>query len=291
MRASITERTQARRLSALVDQQVRDPEAEPIALEPEDEALLATARQLARLPALLGPVDPALERRVRSLVQIQPRVSRRIATGRLRWAVMGLAALLLLALFTPMGQTAVASFMAVFNLGRTEVRITPADTPYALQATAEAGATAIRQRMSLAEAQAGVGFAILQPAYTPPGYSLEEVFGNTYPDLPPWVPQPFSVELVYRDLQGHKFSLRHFPITLSVEDRASISGMNLQATSIGDVLDVDVNGLPGVLLKLGDQGSGAVLLELIWEQEDLLLALSTTDLSEAELLETARSVR
>jgi hypothetical protein len=67
--------------------------------------------------------------------------------------------------------------------------------------------------------------------------------------------------------------------------------MNLEATSIQDVQDVDVNGQPGVLLQLGSDGDRAGLRELVWEQDDLVLALSTSDLTEAELLRIARSVR
>jgi hypothetical protein len=103
------------------------------------------------------------------------------------------------------------------------------------------------------------------------------------------VPQPFSVALVYEDGKGHQLSLSLYLIMLS--DRASISRMNLEATPIKDVQDVDVNGQPGVLLQLGAAKGVAVWQEIVWEQDDLILALSATELSEAELLRIARSVR
>jgi hypothetical protein len=78
---------------------------------------------------------------------------------------------------------------------------------------------------------------------------------------------------------------------LSAEDGAGISGMNLAASPIQDVLDVDVNGKPGVLLQLGSGRGEPVWQELIWEQDNLILALSASDLTEADLLRVSRSVR
>jgi hypothetical protein len=197
------------------------------------------------------------------------------------------AVLLAAALLTPLGQTALASFMAVFNLGRTEVHITPADLTST--ATAVAQSTAIVGDLTLEQAQAQVSFAIPQPADLPPGYRLLEVHSYTYPDLPAWIPRPFSLDLIYDDGQGHQIRLRLYPIALG--DRASISRLNLEAAPIRDVRDVEVNGKPGVLLSLGDQGAEAVWQEVVWEQGDLILALSTTSLTEEELMRAARSVR
>jgi hypothetical protein len=291
MRITKTEQTRAQEISAAVDQLIHDAEVQPQSLKPEDAGLLDTARQFAQLPGLLGPVDPALERKVMHRVSIRPTVrkSRRphFSVG---WAAAGLVTvLLILALLTPMGQTAVASFMAVFNLGRTEVRITPVDTPSIPLATSVAQSTAVQESMTLAEARTQIPFAIPQPGYLPPGYSLQQVVSHTYPDLPDWVPQPFSVDVMYADAQGHEFSLRLYLIMLSND--ANISGMNLEASSIRDVQDVDVNGQPGVLLQLGPEEGEAIWQEVVWEQGDLILALSAVDLSKAELLRVARSVR
>jgi len=204
------------------------------------------------------------------------------------WAMTTLAALLLaIALLTPLGHTALASFMAVFSLGRTEVHITPADLTST--ATAVAGSTAVVGDLTLEQAQAQVSFAIPQPADLPPGYRLLGVHSYTYPDLPAWIPQPFCLELVYDDDQGHQVALRLYPIVLG--DRASISRLNLEATPIQDVRDVDVNGKPGVLLRLGDQGAETIWQELVWEQGDLILALSAASLTEEELMGMAQSVR
>lgn len=287
MRTTKAERIRAEQVSAAVDQLIQDPDAQLRQLESDDAGVLTTAHQLARLPALMDPVDPALERQIMRRVRTGAG-QRRMPRFRLSWAAAGLAAVLLVLLFTPMGQTAVASFMAVFSLGRTEVHITPVDTPAAPLATVAAQGPVVRQNLTLEEAQAQVSFAIPQPAYLPPGYRLHEVRSYTYPDLSPWVPQPLFVELVYGDDLAGELRLRLYPIMLGGE--AGISGLNLQATPIRDVQDVDVNGQPGVLLQLGTDRAGPSLQEVVWEQGDLILALSTSHLSQTDLLRIARSL-
>lgn len=248
------------------------------------------------MPALLGPVDPVLERQV--MRQVRADAFRRAGTRqrprllRLRpgWAGLGLAGFLLLVmLLTPAGHTALASFMAVFSLGRTEVRITPVNTSSAPPTVAVAESTAVQQSLTLPEAQAQVDFPIPQPAYLPAGYLLREVNSYSYPDLPAWIPQPFFVELLYRDEAGHTCTLRVYPISLG--EGASISGMNLEAAPVQDARNVDVNSGPGVLLRLGTEETQATWQEVVWEQGDLILALYGADLSEPDLLRIARSVR
>lgn len=289
MRTTKTERIHAAQLAAEIDKLIRDPDAPPGQLAQGAAGLLDTGRRLARLPALLGPVDPALEQQV--MRRVRTGVGPGVRPSRLRpgWAVAGLTALLVVAmLLTPLGQTAVASFMAVFSLGRTEVRITPVDSGAAPLATAAAQGAAVKQRLSLEEAQAQVAFTIRQPDYLPAGYRLRTVNSYSYPDLPAWLPQPFFVELVYGDDGGHTCALRLYPIMFGKD--AGISGMNLEATDIQEVKDVDVSGRPGVLLHIGSGRSAARWQEVVWEQDDLILALSATDLDEAELLRVARSV-
>jgi hypothetical protein len=291
MRTAKVERARAEQVSAAVDQLIRDPGAPVEETAPRDMALLDTARQLARLPSLLGPVPSSLEQRV--LPPTQARASRTAPVRRVRlgWAAAGLVAIALIVMsFTPLGHTAVASFRAIFHLGRTEVRITPADvtslpmSTEVVRDTATHGA-AIQQSLTLEEAQSQVAFDIPEPAYMPPGFRLQEAIGHTYPELPAWVPQPFLLELVYRDDSARECSLRLYPITLG--EKASISRMNLEASPIQDVQDVDINGQPGVLLRVG---TTTVWQEVVWEQGDLILALSAPDLSQAELLRIARSI-
>ena len=74
-------------------------------------------------------------------------------------------------------------------------------------------------------------------------------------------------------------------------DHASISGLNLEAAPIQGVQDVDVNGQAGVLLQLGTQEHQTAWQEIVWEQDDLILALYGANLTEADLLRIARSVR
>lgn len=290
MKATKSERSRAEEISAAIDRLIGDPAAEPRQVAPDDAGLLATAEQLARLPSLLGPVDADFEQRVMARVRAGARPARRLPRFRPSWAVAGLAAILLLAaLLTPQGQTAMASFMAVFNLGRTEVSITPVYELTTPRATATAQTAAIQQDLTLEQAQALLPFALPEPAYLPPGYRMQGVRSYTFPDLPPWLPQPLFAELVYRDDQGQRLTLRVYPIMLSEE--ANISGLNLKATSIRDAQPVDVNGQPGVLLKLDTGGAGDGWQEAVWEGGDLILALSATDLAESELLAIARSVR
>jgi hypothetical protein len=287
---SKSERIRAEQVSAAVDQLIANPEARPEQIDPADAGMLTTAQQLARLSELLGPVDPALEQRVWRQLQAEGESSRRAYRPRWAWAAAGFAVVLLVVMgLTPLGQTAVASFMAVFNLGRTEVRIESALTPSALPATVTAGGAAVQERLTLEEAQQQFSFAIPQPAYLPTGYQLIGVNSYTYPDLPAWVPQPLFVELVYGDSQGEQLNLRAYSIVLGEE--VSISALNLQPQSIQEATDVDVNGQPGVALRLGPQGAEAVWREVVWEQADLILSLSSVDLTEAELLRIARSVR
>ncbi len=281
------EQRQAEQLSAAIDRMLAEARGPADAAgaptperEPAEAGLLGTARQLVRLPALLGPVDAALEQQVMRRVRVARQPERRPTGFRLLWVSAGLFTVLLLALFlTPLGGAAVASFRAVFDLGRTDVEITQAITP-----AVTAGVAAVCQQMTLEEAQSRVAFEIPGPAHLPPGYALQEVNGYSYPDMPAWVPQPFLLELVYGDDAGGILHLRIYPIVLGSE--ASISGLNLEATSVEKVQDLVVDGQPGVLLHVG----GGDWQELVWEHGALILALSSDDLAEGELLRIAQSV-
>jgi hypothetical protein len=283
MKTNELERMRAEQVSAAMDQLIRDPEAELVSVNPEDAGLVHTARRLAQLPSLLGPVDPALEQRVMCQVQ-RAELRRERPPFRLIWATAGVAAaLLLVLLITPAGQTAVASFLGVFQLGRTEVQVTQVGTP-----TATVQAAVNREILTLEDAQARLPFTIPLPAHLPEGYGLREVGGYTYPDLPAWLPQPFFVELVYGDESGAVYILRVYPLT--VGEDANISALNLGASSFELVKDVEVQGQPAVLLRLGDGGRRNAWQEVVWEYGDLILALSASDLTEAELLQIAASV-
>jgi hypothetical protein len=289
MKTTKDERIRAEQVSAAVDQLVRDPDAHLELSDPVAAEALAAARQMARLPALLGPADSAFEQRVMHEVRRASRSPRRAPWLRLGWAVAGVVAVLLVVLLlTPLGQTAVASLMAVFDLGHTNVRIAPEYTPSALPATAVDGGRAVQQSSTLEEAQGLVSFAIPQPSYLPPGYRLRGVSSYTYPDLPAWVPQPFFVELIYDGNEGEELLLRVYSIALG--DQASISSLNLRAPPIEHAKDVDVNGQPGVLLRQELDRSEAVWQEVVWEQDDLILALSSLYLDELDLLSIARSI-
>jgi hypothetical protein len=290
MKTTRAERARVEQLSAIMDRWNHDPEAGQEGLDPDEAGLLDTARQLARWPELLGPVDPQFEERVLSTVRAGRRQTRVGRPLRLAWAAAGLVVILLAAVaLTPLGQTAVAGLLAVFDLGTTEVRIESARTPSPLPATAATGATAIRESLNLERAQEQVAVSLPQPAYLPPSYRLAGIYGYTYPDLPAWVPQPFFLEFVYTAARGEELVLRVYPITLGKQ--ASISGLDLQATSIHTVENVEVSGQPAVLLQIGSDRAESVWREVVWEHEDLILALSADHLSEPDLLLVARSVR
>jgi hypothetical protein len=290
MSKSATERKRAEQFTRVVERLIRDPAMEQEQLETEDLELLATARRVATLSRDMGPVDPSLQLRVMNPVRARGRSSPLCRQLRWGWAAASLAAVMLLVTaLTPVGQTALASVLAVFDLGRTKVRITPVETPSAPSLTVVAHGTAVQQRFTLAEAQAEVPFAVPEPGYLPAGYFLREVNGYTYPDLPAWIPQPLFVELAYGSESGAGYTLRIYPIALG--DRANISGLNLQAAPIQTVEDVDINGQPGVLLRLGSAKAQAAWQEVVWEHGDLILALSASDLREVDLLAIARSVQ
>ncbi len=288
------ERERAARLAAALDELLADRASPPTGLEPEDEALLPTAQRLARLPALLGPVNPGLlpepehlVRRVRAGLGdgTGPRAARSgwRPIPRWRWAAAALAVALVVGLMlTPVGQTAVASFLGIFHLGRTEVQISQTGTPV------PADHTAVRDTWTLEEARERLPFALPEPAYLPEGYRPQAVYSYTYPDLPEWVPQPVFVDVDYgkaeRSEAGGNLILRVYPIMLGHE--ASISRLNLETTSVEKVQDLEINGQPGVLLRVGEAWQ-----EIVWEQGDLVLALWAPDLPEEELLAIARSVR
>jgi hypothetical protein len=287
---SRSERLRAEQVSAAVDQLLHEPAAQPQPVDPADAGVLVTARRLAQLSALLGPAGPALEQRVLGAIRAQAAPARRGRSRRLGWAAAGLVVVILATLlWSPQGQTAVASFLAVFRLGRTEVSITPAGTAATVPATALASSTAVRESLTLEEAQQRFPFAIPQLADLPPGYALRAVDSYTYPDLPAWVPQPFFVELVYGNGHGDDLVLRVYSIVLG--DRASISRLNLEATPIQEVRDVEVDGQPAVLLQLGLDPDQVAWQELVWERDDRILALSSGHLSAEDLLRIAGSVR
>jgi hypothetical protein len=283
------EQIRAERFSAKVDLLLQDSGAEHGHLDPADAGLLNTARRFAKLPDLLGPMDPTFEQQILRQTRVQVAASQRGPRRRLLYTMAGVAAVLLLVIvLTPAGQTAVAGLRAVFSLGSTEVQIEPGLTPH-LPALAGSGGAAVRQSLTLAQAQQQVSFAIAQPRELAEGYQLQKVYSYTYPELPAWVPQPIFVELVYADDHESEMLLRVYSISLGEE--ATISGLNLQAEPIRSVQDIDVDGRPGVLLELGAPRSALVWHEVVWEQQGLILALSSLHLTPDELLRIAASVR
>jgi hypothetical protein len=298
-----TERFRAQQVAAAVEQ-LQSSTVEPGStgchfcdgVDPADAGLLDTARRLAQLPTLLGPVSPELEQTVMRRVRTRCWQSRgwRITSVsvweqlRKGWVAAGLVAIVLTLLWlSPPGQTAVASFLAIVSLGRSEVAIAPIDDLDA--ATDAAKGSSAQEVLTLAQAEAQMPFTIPQPAYLPPNYTLEGVHSTHFQELPAWIPQPLFVELVYGDGLGHEVTLRLYRTALG--NRASIAKLDLRAAPIRDVVDVKIGSRPGALLQLGTERSGVTWQEVVWERDDMILALSAADLAQEELLRIARSVR
>jgi hypothetical protein len=66
--------------------------------------------------------------------------------------------------------------------------------------------------------------------------------------------------------------------------------LDLEAEPIQAVQNVEINGQPGVLLQLGVNEAQVTLQEVVWEEGDLILALSAGQLTETDLLRIARSI-
>ena len=86
MSVSKAEKVQAERVSVAVEQLLREPGVMPQGLDPDEARTLATAQRLARLPALLGPVPPALEQQVMRRVRSTSPQPRGMIRSRLGWA-------------------------------------------------------------------------------------------------------------------------------------------------------------------------------------------------------------
>jgi hypothetical protein len=280
---------------------------------------LAVAQRLHEMVALFPPVPADLERRVQESVRSRP-VRRRLKFG-WRLAPAALSALVTALVFLVVlfvvpglsgGQRSWANFVELF-LGQTRIVMTPTLrasatpalqgdgtvrlTPAAGDAQDGLGAPQRELLHDLVAAELLIGRAPSVPKDLPQGYDLLEIAAVSYPDLPPWISQPFYVELCYGTGHGSAASdLRLRQYRLLFRELGGISGVQVASDAVKDMEQVDIKGATGMLLTFdaqGDSAPGAIqpTYTVLWERDGLLLELETDTLSQERLLQVARSVR
>jgi hypothetical protein len=284
----MSERQAARRLSERIEAMLARPRAEESVGD-----LLDTARQLARLDDLFGPPDPAFEQRLTAQIEarLTERPRRRVFwRPRFAWVTAAVLVLVLAGLLTPPGQAAWAELMAIFHLNQAEVRI--AETVPVVQAYT---ATAEITLPGLPEAQATVVPRTFRvPTYLPEGYRLHRTSTSHFDELPAWA-QPLFIDVTYRreaDEAVWELAYRQYFMSLD-QGILTIESLNFSPEEIQSARQVTVNGYPAVLLTVqpaNSVGQPDRILLLVWEQDDALFTLTTTELSSDELVRVAESV-
>lgn len=281
------ERRAARRLSQRIETVLE------VTDEQETDGLLDTARQLTRLDDLFGPPDAAFERRLAAHIEarLEAQPQRRAARRpRLAWSA-ALALLLVVAgLLTAPGQAVVARLMAVFRLGQTEVRLEPETTPAGRAFTATAEITL----PGLPEARATVEPRVLQaPTYLPAGYRLHRISTSHFDELPAWV-QPLFVDVTYRrETTEVVWELAYRQYFVSSGGAGTIQALTYSPEEFESARQVTVGGRPAALLTKQPAAPlrpSERILHLVWEGEDAVFTLTTTELSPDELVRVAESV-
>ena len=281
------ERQAAQRLSERIEEMLGMPKGEETAGN-----LLDTARHLARLSDLLGRPDPVFEQRLTAQIEarLAERPRRRIVwRPRFAWVTAVALVLVLVGLLTPPGQAALAELMTVFHLGQAEVHITET-VPVAQVYTATAEITL----PGIPEAQATVVPRTLQvPTYLPEGYQLHRISTSHFDEFPAWA-QPLFIDVTYRretDEATWELSCRQY--FMSLGGGTTIGSLTFSPEEIVSARQVTVNSHPAVLLTVRPASSAGQfdrILNLLWEQDDALFTLTTTELSADELFRVAESV-
>lgn len=263
------------------------------------QPLLFTARQLTDLAAALPPPSLALTQRVRRLTAAPPRPAgrlQRIWSPRpwLRVATALVLAVLALSLFTAPGQRAMAALMASLNLGdgaahNVRVNVSPDPLRTGPQYT---GARA-ENLANLDTARARVPYPLLEPAWLPPGYTLQGVSAVSYAGMPDWFPQPLYIETDYRAAGASRVSfdltLRQFGVALGETGR--IRTLRFDSVDVTATQEVQVNGRAALLLTLGQPSQDAAVRELVWQQGDVMIEILSQSLSPEDMLAVAASLR
>lgn len=272
------------------------PQDLPDVAEAELESLLTSARQLRSLAASLPPPSLALSQRVRKLTAA-PAPGARLAWLRLpSFRVATALALVLLAalIFTKPGQRAVAALMATLNLGDgaahpVQVNVSPDRQPTGPE---YAGARA-ESLADLDAARARVPYPLLEPAWLPAGYRLQNVAAISYDGMPDWFPQPLYIETDYR-AAGRRaltfdLTLRQFGVALG--DAGHIRTLRFDSVDVTSTQEVQVNDRAALLLTFRQAGKSAVVRELVWQQGDVMIEILSQSLGPEEMLAVAASLR
>ena len=283
------ERRAAEELSREIDRLYATLPREQSETSAAERPELLTARRLRRLNHALPPVPPALQQRVRRMVEARQTDScaetlqgeqvrwfrwRSVACGALAATVVLFAVFLAL----PPGQHVLAQAMHIL-LGQTEVALTP---------TLEAPMRATREPLdSLLAVELAMGRAPSLPKALPEGYALREMTAVSYPELPEWISQPFYVELAY-GLDEGALGLWLREYRLLFREYGEIKGIAAASESVSYMEEVDVSGVPGAMMTFSQDER---LHTVVWERDGLLLELKTNCLSKEELLQVAQSVR
>jgi hypothetical protein len=283
---AIGERQAARQLSERIEEMLETTRGEETA-----EDLLDTARQLARLDDLFGRPDPAFEQRLTAQIEAQlaerPR-RRAVWRPRFVWVTTAVLVLVLVGLLTPPGQAAWAELMAIFRLNQAEVHI--AKTVPVVQAYT---ATAEITLPGLPEAQAtAVPRTFQVPTHLPEGYQVHRVSTSHFDEFPAWA-QPLFVDVTYRREKDEAvWELSYRQYFMSLGGGTTIGSLTFSPEEIESARQVTVNSHPAVLLTVRPANSGQPdrALHLVWEQDDALFTLTTTELSPDELYRVAESV-
>ena len=282
--SAMAERRAAQRLSERIEGML------DLADDQEADDLLDTARQLARLNDLFDPPAPAFERRLTARIEAQlaerPR-RRAVWRPRLAWGVAMTVVLVLAGLFTPPGRAVVAELMAVIRLGQTEVRVEP-ETPNVVRTFT---GTAEVTLPGLPEARATVAPRTLQvPAYLPEGYRLHRVSTSHFDELPAWA-QPLFMNVTYRrETVEMIWELSYRQYFVSFGGAGTIRALTYPPEEVESVREVSVGGHPAVLLIRQLTSPVQQIFHLVWEGENAVFTLTTTELPPDELIRIAESV-
>jgi hypothetical protein len=285
---AMSERKAARWLSERIEGMLEMPRGG----EETAEDLLDTACQLARLEDLFGPPDPAFERRL--VAQIEARLAepprrRTFWHPRFVWVTTVVLILVLASLLTPPGQAALAELMTIFRLDQAEVHVAEM-VPMFQSFTATAEITL----PGLPEAQATVVPRTFQvPTYLPEGYQLHRASTSHFDQFPAWA-QPLFVDITYRrETDEAVWELSYRQYFTSLGEGITIGSLNFSPEEVESAHQATVNSHPAVLLAVrpfSSVGQPGQILHLVWEQDDALFTLTTTELLPDELVRVAESV-
>ncbi len=284
---SISERKAARRLSKRIEKELDVTEGRGT------DDLLDAARQLSRLSELFGPPDLAFEQRLTAQVEarLAEQPSRRaIWRPRLAWGMTLAVVFVLVGLFTAPGQAVVAEFMAIFRLGRTEVRVEPesATATRTFTATAEIAIAGLPQARATAMPRT---FCV--PSYLPEGYHLHRISTSRFDELPDWA-QPLFIDVTYRrEMAERVWELSYRQYFVSSGGPGTIKALTYSPEEFESVQEVAVNGHPAVLFgrdSVGAGGHSEQILHLVWEAGNAIFTLTSIELSPDELVRIAESV-